>query len=139
MTNSSNAPEDARLQVQAEVDDGSLRSADADRYRYVYHAVRVAPLPSPPTDFAWQVERLTRDLAEQAQPEAWLLRLAGLAAAVGSLAALPAAYAAMAKLAAMLQGGPWKLWLATAFGLALAAVIDRMAAHKRDARRTRVT
>ncbi len=97
-----------------------------DRYRYVYHALRAAPLEEPPADFAAQMEQMTRDFEESAAFEAWMVRVIGgatglmvlwMATAVGA-SAWPFLMRRLAPL-------PWALILAVTGSLALAWVLDR--------------
>jgi hypothetical protein len=98
-----------------------------DRYRFIYHAVRAAPLPEPPATFALQMERLTRDQPEQASPETWMLRsIAGAFALIVVAFGLPATAAMPPRWLEALAPLPWPLLLAIGSGLSMAWLADRM-------------
>lgn len=101
-------------------------AADTDKaaagYRFVRQAVREAPLPSIPADFAKSMELLTRDFDEQAGIEKWLPRFAVVAGGIATAAfAWPAILPAMKVLA----DAPLSLLMAAGVAAAAAWSIDR--------------
>lgn len=128
MTDRNRQDHEERLQQLADRSPGDANDTAANAYRFVRRAVRVAPIPSVPADFAAQMEKLTHDFEEQAQLETWLLRVLLFVAGAGALAvAWPAATAASGSVAKQLAGAPWPLLLAAGVGAALAWVMDRYA------------
>ncbi len=114
------------LQARALQADGAV-DPDVDRYRYIYHAVRMAPMPEPGPSFALQMERLTADHPEQAAVENWLLGLvAGLSALAVGLFVVPGLVASFPLMTVASRALPWPLLVATGFGLAVAWGVDRL-------------
>ena len=102
-----------------------------DRYRFIYHAVRTAPLPEPPDTFALQMERLTHDHPEQASLESWMLRLIVTASvAVGAVFGVPALATTLPLWLDKLTPLPWPLLLVSGIGLALAWLADRLLSQR---------
>lgn len=120
---------EARLQQAAESPGPSpgLPVAAVDAYRRVYRAVREAPLPEPPADFAARLERLTRDHDEQAGVEIGFVRAAALAAPVLlGAAAVPVAALLPAAVLGNLAALPWTQFAAVATAVAVAWAVDRL-------------
>ena len=128
MTDHDRHDHEERLQQLADRSPGDANDTAANAYRFVHRAVRMAPIPAVPADFAVRMEKLTRDFEEQAQLETWLLRVLLLIAGTGALAvAWPAAMAAAGSVTAQLAGAPWSLLFAAGVGATLAWVMDRYA------------
>ncbi len=109
------------IQADAAVD------PDVDRYRYIYHAIRMAPMPEPGPAFALQMERLTADHPEQAAVENWLLGLvAGLSVLAVGLFVVPGLVALLPLMTVASRALPWPMLLAAGSGLAVAWGVDRL-------------
>ena len=108
-------------------------SEDVAAYREVYRAIREAPMPAIPADFASAMEQLTRDHEEQATPELWMTRGAFCAAIAGVAASMQALDAVAAAFARVAGAVPWSTVVVAALALAVAAMVDRVALQLRAA------
>ncbi|HET6603890.1 MAG TPA: hypothetical protein VFG21_06690, partial [Xanthomonadaceae bacterium] len=120
---------ESRIQAAAERAEAlpALPPEDIEAYRQVYRAIRAAPLPEMPADFARSMEQMTRDHAEQAMPEIWITRVAMFTVLAGIAASIPALGGVAAAFAGTAQALPWSTALAAALALAVAAMVDRVA------------
>lgn len=120
---------EVRLQQAAERegDTPGLPRDAVQAYRRVYQAVREAPMPAVPPDFAAGMEALTRDHDEQARVETGFVRAAALAAPVLlGIAAAPVAAMLPSALVDRLGPLPWPLLAAVTTAAAVAWGIDRL-------------
>lgn len=132
MTHDPNQAENL-LQSAAERPAEPTDAADVARYRYVLHAIRQLPVPTPPADFARQVEAHLQDYPEDASAEQWLLRVTAVAAVVLGIATVgPWLATSTASLASTLGHVPWHLLGAMSVGLAAFATFDRLRHGKGD-------
>lgn len=127
---------DRELEHQAAADQAERERRPAgdpavDAYRLVARAVRQAPLPALPADFARQLAARIRKRDEGLGPEEIVLVSLMAVMCIGAaLFAGPALMAALAPLNLRLPSLPWHWVIATAIGLALAAGLDRGWNHR---------
>ncbi len=115
------------LQAAAEAPANPHEAGDIARHRYVLHAIRQLPIPSPPAGFVRQIESCLQDHPEDAAAERWLLRIATAAALVLGVATVgPWLLASSALLTTALGDVPWRLLMVTAAGLAGFAIFDAL-------------
>jgi len=124
---------ESRLQAAAEQANAvpGLPEQDIEAYRHVYRAIRAAPMPPMPPGFASRMEQLTRDHEEQALPEIWIARAVVFTVLAGTVASIPALGGVAEAFARAAQSLPWSTGLAATLALAVAALIDQVAAQRR--------
>lgn len=124
---------DQRIQLAAEGRDESaaLPAEEVAAYQHLYRALRALPTPSLPAGFAQRMERLTRDLPEQAAVEIWLLRGLLALSLVATLGLGVAMLPALTLLAGKLDVLPWPLLLGCGAALLAAGLVDRVAMARR--------
>lgn len=125
-------------QMQQRAEGNSPADTDAaavNEYRQVYHAIRQARIPETPHDFAMEMEAMSRDHAEQAVFEKWLLRVF---LAVGTVALLLVCITIVGRngmiFTTHFSNLPWTLITTAVLGGALAWFGDRwLGARRLDA------
>lgn len=118
------------LQAAAERPASTADDVAVTRYRYVLHAIRQLPVPTPPADFARRIEAGLQDYPEDALAERWLLRIAAMASLVlGVATAGPWLATSAAWLGVTLEDVPWRFLTVIAGGLAGFAVFDTLRAR----------
>ncbi len=127
-----------RMQDAAERATSATDNATVARHRYVLHAIRSLPVPTPPSDFAQQMEAALRDYPEEAGAERWLLLIVALATAVLVAATLLPWLASStttlpSSLTATMANVPWRFLTALAIGLGGFACFDALRVGQRAA------
>lgn len=129
---------EARLQAaaeQAERDGLPAGEAGVDAYRLVIRAVRQAPMPGLPEDFARRVAARVSPAGDKASFEDGMVTLLLLGMALGGGGYfLPRFWPLIASLVSLptinMPAVSWPLLAATAVGLGLAWAIDRLWDHR---------
>lgn len=107
--------------------EGAHPDPRVDAYRLVNRAVRAAPMPSLPSDFAARVAAAIRDHEERARMESgFVIAATACTGITGAVFAYPIVSDALASTVGTLPALPWPLLMTAAAGLVMVGVLDSL-------------